>query len=184
VTPTGDTPGTPTASTAVYVISSMSVTGYTVATFGATQQAQFIAGVANVTAVQPSAVVITSITAAGGRRRALLQSSGAVVVAFSVESTSVTSPVIVVALTALTGTPAVAVTTFQATGLILVTAVTTTTPTVTTTPPVAAAPSPSAPVPGGDGINKADMFALFILLVIPVAAIVAYVSSKKQAQKA
>ena len=172
--------------TAVYVVASMSLTGYTVATFGATQQAQFIAGVANVTAVAPSAVVIISITAAAsaGRRRVL---QTAVDVQFSVESTSTTSPVVVTALSSLTGRPAVAVATFQAVGLLMVTAVTATgpAPTVTTTRPVPAAPTISASV-GDNGVKKDDLYALFIIVLIPVAGLAALAGrcmAKKQQQQ-
>ena len=166
----------------MYVVASMSLTGYTVASFGATQQTQFIAGVANVTDVSPSAVVIIAVTSvsSAGRRRVL---QTAVDVQFSIETTTTTSPSVVTALSSLTGRPAFAVATFQAVGLLMVTAVTATgAPTVTTTPPVPVAPT-SATSFGDDGVKKDDLYALFILVLTPVAGVAAFAGrciAKKQ----
>ena len=150
--------------TAVYVVASMSLTGYTVATFGTTQQAQFIVGIANATAVLPSAVAITSITAAvaGSSRRHVLQAGG-VVVAFSVETTNLTSPTIVVALTSLTGSPVVAVATLQAAGLVFVTAVNGTAPTVTLVRPAATLALVAAPS-GGVHVHTYSLCGLALIL--------------------
>ena len=154
--------------TTVYVVASMSLTGYTVATFGTTQQTQFIAGIANATAVLPSAVAITSITAAtaGSGRRHVLQTGG-VVVAFSVETTNLTSPTIIVALTTLTGSPVVAVATLQAAGLVFVTAVNGTTPTVTLVRPAATLALAAAPS-GGLHVHTYSLCGLALILTTSV----------------
>ena len=84
----------PPSSTWVAVTAAISVVGYTVNTFGSSQQAAFAAVLSAQLYVPASSVQITSVsaaTSAAGRHRRLHQAASGVTVAFTVTATSSTA---------------------------------------------------------------------------------------------
>ena len=195
----------PPALTVTYVTVTHTLGGYTTATFGSAQAAQFAAALAQSVGLTADAVTITSVTdvpASGHRRhrrkalavadsahagRALLATGGGVAVASSIRTTSPTVAASVSA--ALVATPLTAAT-LQSMGLASCTGVVVTTPpaTVTTsTQPVDATATlpPSSPeVVAASSGPRLLLLLILLLLLLPIAAAVAYVlhrSSKANA---
>jgi hypothetical protein len=141
---------------------SVTLGGYTSATFNMVAQAAFITGVSTLLGVSASAITITSITdVAPTSGRHLLQNGGIVVTFTVTSSLSLTALTAVMTNSALTSALATA---FAASNLAA--------PTVVGTVSVAApAAAPAAPAPWYEEYNnKKDLGALAILVVLPIGA--------------
>ena len=140
---------------------SVTLGGYTSATFNVVAQAAFVSGVSTLLGVSASAITITSVTdvvPASGRH--LLQSGGIVVTFTVTSSMSLTALTAVMTNSALTAALATA---FAASNLAA--------PSVVGTVSVAAPAAPAAPAPWYEEYNnKKDLGALAILVVLPVGA--------------
>lgn len=120
----------PSSTTTVYVSATISLGGYTTSTFGTTQASQFKSALATILNVQSIAVTITSVMSPSGRH--LLQS--AVLVAFSVATTTTSASSLSASLTGVTGSSAISA--FQTAGLNACTSVAISTPSTGTSTPV------------------------------------------------
>ena len=112
------------------VAASATLSGYTAASFGAAERSAFASGLATSLGVAASSVTVTGVSdaPASGRRRDLLQSSGAVVVAFTVTSTSTA---LLSSVTALGANPSALVSALGSAGLSSLRGVAVSSPTLT-----------------------------------------------------
>jgi hypothetical protein len=158
-----DVSSTPAAPVVVleYVAATMTLSGYTVKTFGTAEATKFKSAVAAGLSVQPSAITITAVTAAPARRRNLLDAG--VTIAFTV-ATSGSTATLTTSIAAISG--AAAVTALQGAGLTLCTSVAVGTPAVTTTVPVTATTLPNTAVSGAPALKALVLSALAVALAV------------------
>jgi hypothetical protein len=195
----------PAPPAAIYVTVTHTLGGYTTATFGSAQAAQFIAVLAASVSVSASAVTITNVAdvpAAGHRRhrrkalavaspsgRALMQSGGGVAVSSSIQVASTGLATVVSA--ALVASP-LTTASLQAAGLASCTGVAVSTPPATVSGGAAPTDATGAlprtapePVSSEAGARLLLLLILLLLLLLPLGAAVAFVvySRKKKAAR-
>ena len=158
------------AGVTTYVAATLSLGGYSAATFGTGEAAAFRAAVAAKASTTAASVIITAVADAAAGRRRVHAAAAAVSVSFTVVSASAQSTGVVTALTAL------AVTDFTAQGLQATSAAVTAAPAATQTVPAAASGLPTtaavaAPAAGKSGASTTAAALAPLTLLAALAAV-------------